>query len=57
MRRNGALLLVVALVILVVLLATDTLSIRCDTDDITVPEAIEEAGDNLEDAAEELTDG
>ena len=57
MRRNGLLLLVIVLVIVVALLATGTMSIRCNSNEPSMPESIEEAGDRIKDAAEELTDG
>ncbi len=57
MRRNGLLLLVIVLVIVVALLATGTMSIRCNSNEPSMPESIEEAGDRIKDAAEKLTDG
>lgn len=55
MKKNSLWLIVIGLVVVVVLLVTDTLSIKCDSDELDVPEAIEDAGDDIEDAAEEIT--
>jgi hypothetical protein len=57
MRKNAPWLVVVALCVLIVLMATDTVTIKCDSDELDVPEAVEDAGENVEDAAEELTEG
>ena len=57
MNKNGPWIIVVILLVVVALLATGTVSMSCDSNEVDIPEAIEEAGDNIEDAAEELTDG
>ena len=56
MKKSGLWLVVLVLLAVVVLLITDTLSVRCDSEELDVPEAIEDAGDDIEDAVEELTD-
>lgn len=55
MRRNSLWLIVVVLLVVVILLATDTLEISCDSNKLDVPGALENAGEDIKDAAEELT--
>lgn len=54
MSRNALGIVILALVALVILMATDVVSLSCDTNDDSIPEAIDDAADNVEDAAEEL---
>lgn len=55
MRRNGSWLIVAILAILLLLFATDTIDVECNSQEADVPEALEEAGENVEDAVDELT--
>ena len=56
MKKSGPWMIVAGMLVVVVLLATNTLNISCDSRDAAIPEAIDDFGDNLEDAAEELTE-
>lgn len=57
MQRGGITALGLIAVVLLILLATDTLTIKCDSEELDIPESIEDASEEIKDAAEELTDG
>lgn len=54
MNRNGIWVIVVILAVLLVLFATDTLSLDCDAGESNFSESLEDAGEDIEDAVDEL---
>jgi hypothetical protein len=56
-KKGAARLVVVALSVGVVLLATDTVALKCGSHELEVPEAVEDARENVENPVKELTDG
>jgi hypothetical protein len=48
--------IVAGLLVVLLLLSTDTLSVKCDTEESNVSEMIDDAGDRIEGAANELTE-
>ena len=56
MRKNAQWTLIVVLAVVITLLATDTVSVQCNAKEDGFIESVEDAGEDLEDAARELTD-